>query len=92
MRWNKIRVDKVTHEYVHEKLDSIEIEGYTSRLGDPNHLMRPKYAGDVRLQSPLISALSDVVVSKLSKFVCMFVAAYGAQKQRWNPFDPCRLS
>jgi hypothetical protein len=53
--------DKVTHENVHEKLDSIEIERYTY-LSDPTHLTRPKYAGNVRLQSPLISALSDVVV------------------------------
>jgi hypothetical protein len=65
MRWNKIWLHKVTHENVHEKLDSIEIEGYPSRLSDPAHLTRPKYAGYVQLQSPLISAFSDVVVSKL---------------------------
>lgn len=63
MAWNKIWLDKVTHENVHEKLDSIEVERYTY-LSDPTHLTRPKYAGYVRLQSPLISALSDVVVSK----------------------------
>lgn len=56
--------DKATHENVHEKLDSIEVEGYTSYLSDPT-LTRPKYAGYVPLQSPLINALSDVVVSKL---------------------------
>ena len=60
-----IWLHKVTHENVHEKLDSIEIEVYTSHLSDPTHLTRPKYAEYVRLQSPLISALSDVVVSKL---------------------------
>ena len=56
---------KVTYENVHEKLDSVEVEGYTSYLSDPTHLIIPKYAGYVRVQSPLISALSDVVVSKL---------------------------
>jgi hypothetical protein len=65
MAWNKIWVHKATHENVHEKLDSIEVEGYTSYLSDPTHLTRPKHAGYVPLQSPLISALSDVVVSKL---------------------------
>lgn len=34
MVWNKIWVHKVAHENVHEKLDSIEIKGYTSHLRD----------------------------------------------------------
>jgi len=80
MTWDKIRVDKVTHENIHEKLDGIKIEGYTSHLSDPARLTRPMYAGNVRVQSPLISALSDVVVvSKPSKLVRLLVMTYGAQ-------------
>ena len=65
MAWNKIWVHKVTHENVHEEFDSIKVEGYTSHLSDPTHLTKPKYEGCAPLQSPLISALSDVVVSEL---------------------------
>jgi hypothetical protein len=73
-------VHGVTHENVHEKLDSIEVEGYTSHLSDLTHLTRPKYAGYVRVQSPLISALSDVVVSYLT-YVWLLIVTYGAQQQ-----------
>jgi hypothetical protein len=37
MTWNKIWLHKVTHENVHEKLDSVEIEGYKYHLSDPSH-------------------------------------------------------
>lgn len=76
MVWNKIWVHKVAHENVHEKLDSVEIECYTSHLRDTT-LTRPKY-WYVRDQSPLISALSEVVVSKLS---WPLMVTYGAQLQ-----------
>lgn len=82
---------KVTHENIDEKFDGIQIERYTSHLSDPTHL-QVSVCRYVRLQSPLTSAFSEIViVSKQSAFARLFVVTYGAQGQIWPLIDPCRL-
>jgi len=87
MTMEQIWVHKVTHENVHEKLDGIEVEGCTSHLSDQTHLARPAYVGYVPVQSPLISALSDVVVSKPCQ-VCL--DAHGNLRSSEAVMDPDR--
>jgi hypothetical protein len=72
MRQNKTWCTKVTHENVHEKLDSIEVECYTSHLSDQTQL-NSQHAVYIQDQSPLTSAVSDIDVSKPIKFVWLLM-------------------
>ena len=74
--WYKFGCTKVTHKDAHEKLDSIDLEGYASRLSNQAHSTRRKYARDVR-GKPSPNTFTDVVVvSKVSKFVRLPTLTY----------------
>ena len=69
-----------THKKTHEKLDSIDLEGYVSHLSNQTHSARPKYAENVRGPFSAVSG-GVVVVSNVSKFVRLLTLTYGAQWQ-----------